>query len=186
MLCAAVAVSRCRSFRSACRCHESTVAPFQIALDGASIASFSAVVGTGRPGHGLTGREARFNRQIFVSARWPFLTVLAIGMEIPLNRNAAAVRNGGASLHSPTIAEMTSSSLRVKVKKCGVVAQAGQTSARLKTATRGMPSGVRTDAGSLILRFNASRSRDEPRECRDSSIGSFAASANANGTTVQF
>ena len=80
------------------------------------------------------------------------------------NRNASAVRNGGASLHSPTIAEMTSSSLRVKVKKCGVVAKAGQTSARLKTATRGMPSGVRTDAGSLILRFNASRSRDEPRE----------------------
>ena len=121
-----VAVSRCRSFRSACRCHESTVAPFQIALDGASIASFSAVVGTGRPGHGLTGRGARFNRQIFVSARWPFFTVFAIGMEILLNRNTAAVRNGGASLHSPTIAEMTSSSLRVKVKKCGVVAQAGR------------------------------------------------------------
>ena len=134
----------------------------------------------------MTGREARFNRQIFVSARWPFYTVFAIGTEIPLNRNAAAVRNGSALLHSPTIAEMTSSSLRVKVKKCGGVAKAGQTSARLKTATRGMPSGVRTDAESLILRFNASRSRDEPRECRDSSIGSFAASANANGTTVQF
>ena len=122
-----VAASRCRSFRSACRCHESTVAPFQIALDGASIASFCAVVGrTGRPGHGLTGRGARFNRQIFVSARWPFDTVFAIGTEIPLNRNAAAVRNGSALLHSPTIAEMTSSSLRVKVKKCGVVAQAGR------------------------------------------------------------